>query len=63
MPKRIIPLSEVQVRNAKPQEKDYRLLDGFGLYLIVTTHNGKLWRLDYRFDGKRKTLALGTYGV
>lgn len=61
MPKRIIPLSEVQVRNAKPQEKDYRLLDGFGLYLIVTTHNGKLWRLDYRFDGKRKTLALGTY--
>ena len=61
MPKRIQPLSETQVRAAKPKEKDYKIADGFGLYLLVTPTNGKLWRLDYRYDGKRKTLALGAY--
>jgi len=30
------------------------------LYLLVTTAGSKLWRLDYRFAGKRKTLALGS---
>ena len=34
--------------------------DGGGMYLLVTA-SGKYWRLDYRFAGKRKTLALGIY--
>ncbi len=33
MPKRIIPLSDLQVKNAKPKEKKYKLSDGGGLYL------------------------------
>ena len=61
MRKRIVPLSDVQVRNAKPKEKDFKLSDGQGLYLLVTTTGGKLWRLDYSFAGKRKTLALASY--
>lgn len=61
MPKRIRPLSDVQVRNAKPKDKPYKLQDGFGLYLLITPTGGKLWRFDYRFDGKRKTMALGAY--
>jgi len=61
MPKRILPLSEVQVRNAKPQAKEYKLMDGFGLYLLVTPTNGKLWRHDYRHGGKRKGLSFGAY--
>ncbi len=61
MPKRIAPLSDIQVKNAKPQEKDYKLMDGFGLFLLITPTNGKLWRFDYRFDNKRKMLALGAY--
>lgn len=61
MPKRIVPLSELQVRNAKPQKKEYKLMDGYGLFLLVTPTNGKLWRLDYRFGEKRKTLAIGAY--
>lgn len=36
-------------------------MDGFGLFLLVTPTNGKLWRFDYRFDNKRKMLALGSY--
>ncbi|MDP3617132.1 MAG: Arm DNA-binding domain-containing protein [Rhodoferax sp.] len=34
--------------------------DGQGLYLLVKPV-GKYWRMNYRFAGKQKTLALGTY--
>jgi integrase len=61
MPKRIISLSGAQVRIAKPAEKDYKLADGGGLYLLVTTTGGKLWRFDYRHDGIRRTASFGAY--
>lgn len=61
MPKRVMPLTDIQAKTAKGREVDYKLTDGKGLYLLVTTSGGKLWRLDYQFDGKRKTLALGSY--
>jgi integrase len=35
-------------------------VDGQGLYLLVTG-SGKYWRMNYRFLGKQKTLALGVY--
>lgn len=55
-------LTDAAVRNAKPNgDKAYKLSDEKGLYLIVTVSGGKWWRLDYRHDGKRKTLSLGTY--
>lgn len=54
------PLSDVELRKAKSKEKDYKLSDGKGLYLLVTKA-GKYWRFDYSFSGKRKTLAFGTY--
>jgi len=57
------PLSDVQVKSAKSQTKDYKLTDGYGLYLLVTSSGGKLWNFDYRFGGKRKTIALGAYPV
>lgn len=53
-------LNDVAVRKAKPQEKPYKQVDGRGMYLLVTD-TGKYWRLDYRMDAKRKTLALGCY--
>ncbi|MDQ2821282.1 MAG: integrase arm-type DNA-binding domain-containing protein [Pseudomonadota bacterium] len=34
--------------------------DGLGMYLRVKAA-GKYWRMDYRFEGKHKTLALGVY--
>ncbi len=61
MPKRITPLSDIQINKAKPKDKNYKLNDGFGLYLLVTSTGGKLWRFDYRFDSKRKVIALGAY--
>ncbi len=42
MRKRIVPLADIQARNAKPKGRDYKLTDGQGLYLLVTTTGGKL---------------------
>jgi len=61
MPKKIAPLSATDISKAKSKEKDYKLADGDGMYLLVTVSGGKLWRYDYRFNGKRKTMALGQY--
>ncbi|MBU4263177.1 MAG: Arm DNA-binding domain-containing protein [Proteobacteria bacterium] len=61
MPKRTVPLTDIQVRNIKPQQKEIKLFDGGGLFLLVTPAGGKLWRLKYRFDGKDKKLSFGAY--
>ncbi len=56
-------LTDVAVRQAQSRERDYKLSDGGGLYLLVKTNGTKCWRYDYRYGGKRKTLAIGTYPV
>lgn len=54
-------LSDAKCRAAKPAEKPAKLSDGESLYLLVTPGGSKLWRFDYRFGGRRKTLAFGAY--
>ena len=60
-------LNATKVKNAKAAEKPYKLTDGDGMHLLVRPvkdkHKtaAKLWRFDYRFNGVRKTLALGRY--
>lgn len=61
MPKRVAPLTEMQVRKAKPTDKPYRLADGKGLYLEVMPNGSRYWRMKYRFDGKEKRAAFGVY--
>lgn len=61
MPKRIPPLTELQIRNAKPQTKEVKLFDGGGLFLSVSPSGGKLWRLKYRFGGHEKKLSMGAF--
>lgn len=56
-------LTDVRIRNAKPHKRPVKLADGGGLFLMVTPHGSKLWRLAYRFAGKQKTLAIGAYPV
>lgn len=53
-------LTDTAVRNAKPSGKPYKIADRNGLYLLVSPA-GKYWRINYRFHGKQKTLALGVY--
>jgi len=54
-------LTNLKIKQASATVKVYKLADGKGLYLYVTTKAQKYWRMDYRFGGKRKTLALGVY--
>lgn len=56
-----MPLTDSALRNAKPQEKQYKLSDGGGMFLLVMPNGSRFWRLAYRFDGKQKLLALGAY--
>jgi integrase len=56
-------LTELAIRNAKPQRKAKKLFDkrGSGLYLVITPSGSKLWRMKYRFAGDERLLALGAY--
>ena len=54
-------LTDTRIRNAKPGSKAYKLSDANWLYLVVQPSGSKLWRMNYRFLGKQKTLALGAY--
>jgi integrase len=58
-----MPLTDTACKNAKcPADKARaRLTDSGGLYLEVVPAGGKHWRWKYRFGGKEKRLALGTY--
>ena len=56
-----MPLSDTAIRKATPSDKAQKLSDGGGLYLYISSAGGKLWGMDYRYEGKRKTLSLGAY--
>ncbi|EKN3413257.1 DUF4102 domain-containing protein, partial [Yersinia enterocolitica] len=55
-----MPLSDIQIRRAKPQEKAYTLSDGQGLSLLIEPNGSKGWRFRYRFAGKARLMSLGT---
>ena len=58
----VMSLTDTAIKNAKPlPDKAYKLADEKGMYLLVNPNGAKYFRLDYRYNGKRKTLALGTY--
>ena len=54
-------LTDIKAKNAKPLEKEYKLTDGFGMFLRVTPKGSKYWQMDYRFEGKQKLFSIGVY--
>jgi hypothetical protein len=54
-------LTQIAVKNAKPEEKPYKLADSRGLYLLVHPNGGKYWRWKYRFEKKERVLAIGVF--
>ncbi|MBB4150430.1 integrase [Sphingobium scionense] len=57
----IMALNHIQITNAKPRDKAYKLADADGLYLAVQTNGTKLWRMNYRYLGRQKTLYFGAW--
>jgi len=56
-----MPLTDTKIRTLKPVEKDTKLSDAGGLYLLVKPNGSKLWRLKYRLAGKEGVYAIGPY--
>ena len=54
-------LTDLAIKQAKPQDKIYYLKDGGSLFLEVTPAGGKNWRFRYRFNGKAGVLSPGKY--
>jgi len=54
-------LTDVQIRSLKGQSRPKKYSDAGGLHLLVTPSGSKLWRLQYRFHDKQRTLAFGSY--
>ena len=54
-------LTDAKIKTAKPADKNQKLSDGQGLFLLIKPSGGKYWRMKYRFDNKEKLLAVGVY--
>ena len=54
-------LKDTEIRAIRATDKPVRKADGKGLYVEAFPNGSKLWRLKYRFAGKEKRLALGSY--
>ena len=54
-------LNDKAVSAAKSRDKDYKISDGDGLFLLVKSNGSKLWRLKYRIASKEKLLSFGQH--
>lgn len=62
MPRTVVPLTDTKCEAAKPRERDYKLFDGGGLYLLVKSSGVKTWRFKYvRPDGREGLATFGPY--
>jgi hypothetical protein len=52
---------DTKLRPLKAKEKPYSISDGHGLHIEVRPTGAKYWRQNYRYNGKQKKLAHGTY--
>lgn len=57
------PLSDTEIKAAKPKETDYSLYDGDGLELLIKSSGSKLWQFRYYrpLTRKRAKLSFGSY--
>jgi len=61
MPKKIAPLTDMQIQRVKATAKQKTIFDGDGLYLLVKPCGSKLWNFKYRHLGKQKLMSFGKY--
>lgn len=62
MPKLVKPLTDTQIKTAKPKAKSYKLSDGNNLYLEILPTGAKQWRMKFvQANGSESRLTFGTY--
>ena len=63
MARGVTPLTNTQVKQAKPKDKQYKLSDGSGLQLRIKPSGAKSWLFDYvkPVTKKRSSMGFGTF--
>jgi len=56
-------ITDAMIRQAKPTEKEYKLTESHGLFLLVKPIGSKSWRYRYSFKGRERLMTLGKYPV
>lgn len=56
-----MPLTDLKIRQANPRDKEYKIGDSGGLYLLVRPNGSKLWRMKYRTAGREQKLSFGAW--
>ncbi|QFT20982.1 Prophage CP4-57 integrase [Pseudomonas sp. THAF187a] len=54
-------LTDAKIKSVKPTDRDWKLSDGGGLFLLIKLTGGKLWRWKYRLQGKENLFAIGSF--
>lgn len=54
-------LTDLQVKNAKSRDKEYKLPDSLGLYLLVRPNGSRLWQCRYWVGKKERKASFGPY--
>ena len=59
------PLTDTEIRQAKPKDKEYTLSDGGGLFLRINPNGNKTWFFNYvhPYTSKRNKISFGAYPV
>ena len=53
--------TDTELCKAKPGASPLKLPDGGGMYLLLKPDGSRYSRMNYRYNGKQKTLSLGVY--
>lgn len=62
MARTVTPLTDSKCDAARPRDKDYKLFDGTGLFLLVKANGSKVWRFKFkRPDGREALATFGSY--
>ena len=59
------PLTDTEIKQAKPKTKEYTLSDGGGLLLRIKPNDSKTWFFNYvhPYTNKRNKISLGAYPI
>lgn len=58
-----VKLTDSEIESLAVESKSYKRADGRGLYIFVAPTGSKLWRMNYRYEGRQKTLSFGAWPI
>lgn len=56
-----VRLTDIRIKEASPRERDWKLFDTGGLYLLIRPGGSRLWKMKFRFLGREQKLSFGAW--